>query len=155
MHIALEPAVSLEITARCHGTPARCRRTAARPLVGDRDRQFVFMLAAFRPHGGLLRAGEISRRASATLCAEATMRLVWNDECWWPWFQFDRDGQALNVDAAAVAAELAPDYDAWELAVWFAEPNAWLAAQRPVDRLRVDPGSVRAAARADRFVRHG
>lgn len=155
MAIALETAPATVMPWLPRRSSAAGRSPVVAAGVAERDREFVALLAAFRRHGGLLREGELGRRVAASQRAAAPLCLLWNGERWWPWFQFDRGGQALNADCVAVAAELATEYDAWQLAGWFAEPNTWLAGRRPVDGLYADPAAVRAAARADRFVLRG
>ena len=72
-----------------------------------------------------------------------------------PLFQFDLADMSIRPDAAAVLAELVGTLDDWELARWFAEPNAWLRGRMPVEALALDAQAVLDAARADRFVAHG
>ncbi len=54
-----------------------------------------------------------------------------------------------------ILLELISVYDAWELAKWFAQPNAWLADRLPADTLANDPSAVLQAARAERFISNG
>ncbi len=70
------------------------------------------------------------------------------DAVWLPWFQFHR------VDLVP-HPQLAPVFDAWEMADWFARPNTWLAHRTPVALLVSDLAAVRDAARADRFIANG
>ena len=56
---------------------------------------------------------------------------------------------------AKVIGELAPHFDGWELALWFARPNLWIADARPVDLIDECLASVLGAARADRFIAAG
>jgi hypothetical protein len=70
-------------------------------------------------------------------------------------FQFDRADMSVHRDVAAILDELEGTFDDWELATWFALPNAWLKDRSPVDVLALDPNAVRHAARADRFIARG
>jgi len=57
-----------------------------------------------------------------------------------------------DVVQAPVNFLLAPPFDDWDVAVWFAEPNTWPYGQAPVDVLRAEPSAVVHAARADRYI---
>ena len=72
-----------------------------------------------------------------------------------PLFQFDLSDMSLRPSVTAILRELTDVFDDLALALWFAEPNAWLADSSPVDVLTSDPDSVLAAARADRFIARG
>ena len=74
---------------------------------------------------------------------------------WLPLFQFEPNSLSLRPESQRVVAELAPYFDGWRLALWFAEPNLWLADRSPVDLLETNPTYVLDAARADRFVAAG
>jgi hypothetical protein len=73
-----------------------------------------------------------------------------NGQLWPPWFQFGSEGLNVRPGPASVIHELAPVFDGWEMANWFAQPNLWLANARPVDLLDRSPSDVIGAARADR-----
>jgi hypothetical protein len=70
-------------------------------------------------------------------------------------FQFDRSDMTLRTDASRIVAELVDTFDSWDLAAWFARPNAWLQDMAPVDRVGIDFSAVLHAARADRFIARG
>ena len=116
---------------------------------------FLALLRAFRPHGGLLRHEEVERRAARSARFEAPLHFAWESESWWPWFQFDRSGAAVNGVVLSVAEELALDYDKLQLCIWFASPNTWLGGLRPVEVLHDGATRVTAAARTDRYIARG
>lgn len=71
-----------------------------------------------------------------------------------PLAQFETDWPRLKPAVQRVLDELRDVFDATELALWFAEPNAWLGDARPIDRIdAVD--ALHAAARADRYIATG
>jgi hypothetical protein len=129
---------------------------------GERDRQFVAMLRAFRETGGLARgdevaeslvqrgAGDVSRLARWIVSGDV-LGFDWKGELWVPLFQFDLKTMAVRPEVRQVAAELPGDFDTWAQAMWFASPNVWLDEQSPADALGSDLPAVLAAARADRF----
>jgi hypothetical protein len=130
------------------------------------DHQFVAMLDAYRASGGLARKQEIlnmlKRHAEgpwATLAHWILKKKVicfeWRSQTWLPWFQFHHADMRPQTALAPVLAELAPVFDPWEMANWFAQPNPWLGDCTPADTLHVNPPGVLHAARADRFVAAG
>ena len=130
------------------------------------DHQFVAMLNAYRASGGLGRIQEILRMLQShdasptlTLARWILKRNVicfeWRSITWLPWFQFRAADMDPQPELAPVLAELAPVFDSWEMANWFAQPNAWLANCAPVDSLNGNPPAVVQAAHADRFVAAG
>ncbi len=128
--------------------------------------QFDAMRAAYRATGGIARVDELVdlfRREDGPL-PNALVRWIecrqvicfeWSDAIWLPWFQFHRVELRPHRQLDAVFIELAPAFNAWEVANWFASPNAWLAGKTPVDALLSDLDAVRDAARADRFIANG
>ena len=70
-------------------------------------------------------------------------------------FQFDLSDMSLRSSVTGILLELTDVFDDLALALWFAEPNAWLADLPPVEVLPSDPASVLDAARADRFIARG
>ena len=133
------------------------------PLESGRDHLFVQMLRAFRSTGGIEREGDFLRRTKhrTTVVAGAhngphgQISFEWSSWVWLPLFQFEPDTMSLRPESQRVVAELAPYFDGWRLALWFAEPNVWLADRSPVDLLETNPTYVLEAARADRFVAAG
>jgi hypothetical protein len=127
------------------------------------DALFVMMLRAFRRSGGLAREAEVIDRSQACnspgwrvdCLTGAIICFEWEQRFWLPWFQFDPADMSLRPGPARVIAELAPVFDGWGIATWFAQPNLWLANARPVDLIDECLASVLGAARADRFIAAG
>ena len=130
------------------------------------DHQFAGMLNAYRASGGLGRIQEVlkllkSHEASAALTLaqwilkKKVICFEWRSNAWLPWFQFRASDMAPQPQLAPVLAELAPVFDPWEMANWFAQPNSWLANCPPVDSINVNSPAVLRAASADRFVAIG
>lgn len=128
--------------------------------------QFIALLDSYRDCGGLGRASEVvallNRRSGANLPTLATwiaggevMSLEWQSQTWLPLFQFNRLDMTPQPELALIFAELAPVLDAWELASWFAQPNAWLADRTPAAMIVLDLPAVLNASRADRFIFNG
>lgn len=78
-----------------------------------------------------------------------------NSDTWIPLFQFNRLDMSVRPELAPVLAELNNVYDRWDLAMWFAKPNAALADRSPVRVFATDPTEVLHAARLDRFIANG
>lgn len=140
----------------------RLRRNPAVPA----EVEFEAMRTTYGPTGGIARVGELvdlfryqQGPTPNTLASWIERRQVicfeWNDAIWLPWFQFHRVALVPHPQLDAVFAELAPVFDAWEMAAWFAQPNSWLAGRIPVNTLLSDLDAVREAARADRFIADG
>jgi len=124
------------------------------------------MVLVYERTGGLMRSEEVlfllRRRSSQALSMLArwivdqrVVSVAWQADRLVPMFQFDLADMSIRPDVAAVLAELSGTFDDWELANWFAEPNAWLQNRTPADALQADPQAVLDAARADRFVARG
>ena len=130
------------------------------------DHQFAGMLNAYRASGGLGRLREILKILKGHDASAALTLAHWilkkkvicferRSITWLPWFQFRPVDMDPQPDLARVLAELAPVFDRWEMANWFAQPNQWLANCRPVDSINGNPPAVLQAASADRFVAVG
>jgi len=135
------------------------------PSSGTQSRTAA-MVQVYERTGGLMRSEEVlfllRRRSSQALSLLArwivdqrVVNFEWQTDRLVPMFQFDLADMSIRPEAAAVLAELAGSFDDWDLASWFAEPNAWLQGRTPVDALQADPKAVFDAARADRFVARG
>jgi hypothetical protein len=129
-------------------------------------RQFATLQRAFAPTGGMVAAGHVEQlmrkhreQPISTLARWIVSRQVisfdWQAWTLLPLFQFDPLAMTVRPGVAAVVRELAGVFDGWDLASWFAHPNAWLDGRAPVDCLRADAESVIEAARADRFIAAG
>jgi len=130
------------------------------------DRQFSAMAEAYGRTGGLVPGDDLAGRLrrccnqplsqlARWLVAREVIGFEWRGQTLLPLFQFDVETFQPRPDVAAVLRELTCVFDDWELAWWFANPNAWLKGQAPVDVLGVDPRAVVEAARADRYVAVG
>ena len=124
------------------------------------------MVQVYERTGGLVRSEQVlfllRRRSSQALSLlarwivdQCVVTFEWQGDRLVPMFQFDLADMSIRPEAAAVLVELAGTFDDWELARWFAEPNAWLQGRTPADALQADSQAVLDAARADRFVARG
>jgi hypothetical protein len=141
--------------ARDHGFASRQAQES------QRNNQFVALLNAFRPSGGLARAPEVVARfkrqgvndvspMASWLLNRQVISVEWQSKIWLPLFQFSPTGMALRAGLSSVLAELVVRYDEWAIADWFAQPNVWLADCAPADVLAVAAPQVLNAARAAR-----
>lgn len=130
------------------------------------DRQFHVMEQAFRATGGVVCGDDLatlvrsrSEQPVSIIARWIVERLAvsfeWQAQTMLPMFQFDLPGLTLRPRVAAVVQELRDVFDDWDLALWFAESNAWLCGAAPVDVIGGDPVAVLDAARADRFIARG
>jgi len=130
------------------------------------DREFLQMNEAYGLHGGFASGDEVAWRMRrdheqpiSTLAKWIVRReivsLVWRSQLLVPLFQFNNDDMQVREIVRDVLAELADVFDDWELATWFAQPNAFLRNDRPVDFVSIDDAGLLHAARADRFVARG
>lgn len=130
------------------------------------DRDFVAMRAAYRATGGVARGDDLARlledrgldgRASLPGLVDggALFGFEWRRYFWIPMFQFELHDLSIKTAPQQVLAELAAEFDGWNLAAWFAQPNSWLRERRPVDVLDSNLPAVLGAARADRFIAAG
>ena len=71
---------------------------------------------------------------------------------WIPMFQFELRDLSVRPELRKMLAELRSVFDGWAIAVWFAQPNAWLQGRRPVDPVLPEFPAVLEAARTDRFI---
>lgn len=126
------------------------------------SQDFMALLKAYRPSGGLLRSQEAAARCKPregtdgpTLALWIERREVisfkWLSRTWLPLFQFNRSDMTRQSGLEAVMAELVVTHDDWEIANWFCRPNSWLKNSTPADKLATDAPEVLAAARAARY----
>jgi hypothetical protein len=125
-------------------------------------RGFVALLEAFRATGGTAPVDIVGRLLEERLLEEnkvcnavSLSKLIhtgqafgfeWRDSLWIPMFQFRANNLALKASAQGVRAELPPLWSGWNVAAWFAAPNARLDGRNPADRLDADPEAVLHAA---------
>ncbi len=145
-----------------HDACIPARLTGSLPNLAD----FQSLRAAYRQTGGVARGDELARLLEGRkrgACVNLAKLIVgrgvfafrWCEELWFPMFQFDLRDLSLKMAHRPVLAELAPVFDNWALADWFARPNAWLFDRSPVDLLGSKLPAVLEAARADRFIANG
>ncbi len=162
-----EPSVQLPLTLRRLIPQA----PAGSSVIGlaqhiERDRCFVALLRDLRETGGLMRGDEVAglmlqrgagdvARLARWVVTRQVLSLDWRGDWWIPMFQFNLADMRLKNETGEVAGELAPAFDNWALAQWFATPNAWLHDRMPASVLGDDFDGVLQAARADRFVAMG
>jgi len=127
------------------------------------DRQFLEMSRCFGIRGGWVTGDEMSRRLRrhwdqpiSVLANWVTKReivnVAWRSGILIPVFQFDTQDSRVRPVVPAALAELEGVFDDWEIAVWFAQPNAWLDEQRSLEVAAWDDDAVVQAALADRFI---
>jgi hypothetical protein len=130
------------------------------------SRQFLAMERAFSVHGGMASGEEVARQLrqrcdqpismlARWIVSRTVVSIAWRAQTLLPTFQFDRRDMSLRTPVVQAIAELRDVFDDWDLALWFAQPNAWLKDSSPVDLLAQDDTAVLQAARADRFVARG
>jgi hypothetical protein len=128
--------------------------------------QFVLMERAFRPGGGLVGGDELARLLRSRfwqpisvlarwIVGREVVSFEWQSNTMLPLFQFDLSTMTVRPRVADVLREITDVFDDWEVALWFAQPNAWLDDHAPVAVLELDSQAVLDAARADRFIARG
>ena len=128
--------------------------------------QFSEMAHAYRSQGGLAYGDEVARAIGrhcdqpisilARLIVERSIvHIAWRGQILVPLFQFHRSSMTPRASVAYAIAELARVFDDWELALWFAQPNSWLADRCPCELAEHDESTMVQAARADRFIARG
>ena len=138
--------------------------TPMRPIGADARANEV--LHAYRRTGGLASGDELTRllrrhtsqpisMLARWIVERHVVSFEWQGEYLLPMFQFDPAGIAVRRPVSAVLDEFDGAFDDWNVATWFALPNAWLGDEAPVDVLERDPHAVLQAARADRFIARG
>lgn len=132
----------------------------------EANRQFIAMLNGYRQSGGLAQAGEVASMCNQSgacplsLLADGVIKrdlisVDWQARIWIPLFQFNRPEMSMREGLRNVLAELVVVYNAWDVALWFSQPNPWLADNTPADTLANSAQDVLHAARAERFVATG
>jgi hypothetical protein len=76
----------------------------------------------------------------------------WQRETWFPMFQFAGPDMVPSAGVSRVLKELHGVLDAWDMALWFADPHAALGQTTPADAMALDPDWVLHAARCDRYL---
>lgn len=127
-----------------------------------RDTEFLSMLSSYRRSGGLAQSQEMASilaRRSASIGTLArwvvegeAIHLQWQDETWFPVFQFVGADLSPSAGVSRVLMELRGVLDPWDMAHWFACPFSTLSGRIPADAMRSDADLVLYAARRDRYV---
>lgn len=153
------PAFPIASTTLWAGSPSGRSGFAASADASDTD--FLALLAAYRPIGGIAREGEIATRSVGggplQLARQITERSVlsfeWHDENWLPVFQFEPATPTVKPAIQILVNELSGALDGWELARWFVQPNTWLDEVAPLPVLHSQFSRVHDVARALRYTR--
>ena len=139
---------------------------AASPWSPDADARAGEVLHAFRRTGGLVSGEELAFLLRGRTSQPISMLARWiverrvvsferHGEHLLPMFQFGRADMTVHRHVSTILDEFRGTFDDWDLATWFALPNARLGDDAPVDVLPLDPDAVLHAARVDRFIARG
>lgn len=127
--------------------------------------RFNEMEGAFQASGGIASSDEVThllRRhtdqpismLARWIVAGDVLSIDWQARMMIPLFQFDPYTMAPRPAATQVIRALGSVMSDWDVALWFARPNAWLGDVTPVEALNHDHRAVLDAARADQFLAH-
>ena len=125
--------------------------------------QHEAMTHAFRAYGGFISSDDVAQglrgvcdqpvsKLARWIVSRSIISISWRAQTLMPAFQFDLDDMSILPAVTDVLGELGPVFDNWDLALWFAAPNACLDYAAPVALLADDALSVLQAARTDRFI---
>ncbi len=128
--------------------------------------QYEAMNHAFRSHGGFVCTDEVAQRLRSVvdqpisrlarwIVSRSVISISWRAQTLMPAFQFQLAEMSIRPCFSDVIQELRDVFDNWELAMWFAAPNAWLDYAAPVAIMADDALAVLQAARTDRFIARG
>jgi hypothetical protein len=126
-------------------------------------RQYRAMEDAFRTAGGIVSADELVMRLirctdqpisklARWIVEHKVLSFSWRTHTALPLFQFDLANMTIHPSVTTVIDELVPALSDWDIAVWFAQPNPWLAGAAPVDVMERDVHGLLDAARAERYL---
>ncbi len=131
-----------------------------RPGACGRDTEFVALLAAYRSTGGLARTHEVvgllrndhdrpnTEQLARWIVTRQIISFDWQQQTWFPCFQFDRDTGRPHRVVADIVRALSTTLDDWQIACWFVRPQPWADGAVPAECLLCQPAVVLAAARA-------
>lgn len=165
--LSMQTALALELgSSHRVGGVARTWTPVPASPTAIRDHAFVALLTALRPFGGLMRVDDLAdvlvRRGQGdhaslarAIVSGELISFEWNRDYWVPVFQLDGYSLVLKSGARKAVAQLAGVFDGWDVSIWFATPNPWLAERAPVQVIEEDEDAVADAARAARFVVKG
>jgi len=122
-------------------------------------RGFIALLEAFRATGGTAPGAIVGRLLEEHHLGNAVSlaKLIysgqafgfeWRGSLWIPMFQFAANDLALKAGAQSVRAQLPSMGSGWNVAAWFAAPNAQLDGRSPADSLDSDLAAVMRAAQS-------
>jgi len=145
-----------------HATPS----SPATSRSARTDLDATAMIRAYSATGGVASGDTIASllrphtdqpisRIARWIVAGHVVSFVWRSETLLPLFQFDLASMSVRPGTLSVITELSGALDNWELARWFAQPNACLAGAAPADTIAADLSAVLRAARTDRLVING
>lgn len=128
--------------------------------------QYRQMEAAFRGRGGISSADEVVSllnrhtdqpisRLARWIVDHQVLSFQWRSGTKLPLFQFDLLSMVPQPSVVAVISELVPALSDWEICLWFAAPNAWLAEATPVEEIVQNAPAVIEAARTERYLVRG
>ena len=124
------------------------------PAPGN-DAAFMALQAAYRPHGGLVRAEALAACMTAAgkggyvdlarrIVAGQLFSFHWHHDFWLPLFQLDPGTLALRDGPQRVLDELRDVCDGWTLARWHVQPHAALGGRQPLELIAAGRGDASA-----------
>ena len=124
------------------------------------------LMNVYRRRGGLVTGDEMAlamrghydqpvSQLAHRIVERRLLSFAWHAQTYIPTFQFGRHPVSVLNGVVAVLDELAPAFDEYALAEWFATPNSWLQFRVPSVLVAEEPMLVLQAARADRYVATG
>ena len=146
-----------QIAQRLVSTPVSgCLQT---PPQQPNAHDFIALLEAFRATGGaapgdimgsLLEEHQVGNVVSLAklIYTGQVFGFEWSASLWIPMFQFAANDLALKAGAQSVRAQLPSMGSGWNVAAWFAAPNAQLDGRSPADSLDSDLAAVMRAAQS-------
>ena len=152
---------------------ARQRQDVARPRAAREstqgrlaEHQYLAMARGYASSGGIAVCDEMVGLLRCCfdqpisvlarwIVGRAVVCFEWRATMMLPIFQLDLADMTIRPQVSDVLRELRDTFDDREVALWFAQANAWLDGRTPVDVLRSDPASVLDTARADRYIARG
>lgn len=124
------------------------------------------ILEAFHASGGVATGNEVAdllrprvdqpvSLVARWILSRQVITLAWRGAILLPLFQFDFARMCIRTCMHPVLSELSGAMDDAEVALWFGQPNVWLAGAMPADTIATNVAWVLEAARADRFIAKG
>lgn len=153
------PAISVAITTpQVHPLGANA---SSSENVQASDVDFLALLAAYRPSGGIARGGEIAARVlgadpsqlTRQISERSVLSFEWQGESWLPVFQFEPTTPTVKPSIQILVNELSGTLGCLELANWFVQPNTWLDDVAPLPMMQRQFARVHDAARALHYAR--